>query len=301
MTCTTRPKVGLLALTLELYETLVPGLRGSREAWLRQSVMPELQVSCDVLFESAVFRRDAIETAIAQFEEAGADAVLVVYLTYAPSQLVLPGLCRTRLPIIIWNTQQLEQVNESFSVAAMIDNHGVHGTQDLASVLTRAEIPFHYVTSLPGDPVGLAELTDFFAAACAVRRLRQARIGLLGYPFPGMGDFAVDTTHLAATLGCAWTHLSVEEYVERSAAAAAAAVTDVVADYRDRYEVATDVTQADLESTARAELALRGMIHEHDLDAITYQFLAFGEDQRVSTLAVRGGQPPDGRRRWLWR
>ena len=30
-----RPKVGLLALTLELYETLVPELRAAREAWLR--------------------------------------------------------------------------------------------------------------------------------------------------------------------------------------------------------------------------------------------------------------------------
>ena len=35
MTARLRPKVGLLALTLELYETLVPGLRGSREAWLQ--------------------------------------------------------------------------------------------------------------------------------------------------------------------------------------------------------------------------------------------------------------------------
>ena len=37
-----RPKVGLLALTLELYETLLPELRGSREAWLRRAVIPAL-------------------------------------------------------------------------------------------------------------------------------------------------------------------------------------------------------------------------------------------------------------------
>ncbi len=284
MTSSTRPKIGLLALTLELYETLVPGLRESRECWLRKSVIPFLQASCDVLFEAAVFRRETIEKAIAHFEAAGADAVLVVYLTYAPSQLALPALCRTRLPIAVWNTQQLEQVNEAFSVAAMIDNHGVHGTQDLASVLSRAEVPFHYVTSLPNDPVGLTELTDFFAAACAASRLRHARLGLLGYPFPGMGDFAVDTTHMAATLGCSWLHLSVEEYVERSAAASASDVQAVVTDYREQYDVASDVTPADLEATARAELAVRGMVKDNALDALTYQFLAFGEDQRVSTL-----------------
>ena len=26
----------------------------------------------------------------------------------------------------------------------------------------------------------------------------------MGYPFPGMGDLGLDTTHLAATLGCQW-------------------------------------------------------------------------------------------------
>ena len=42
MNAAVRPKVGLLALTLELYETLAPGLRASREAWLRQALIPAL-------------------------------------------------------------------------------------------------------------------------------------------------------------------------------------------------------------------------------------------------------------------
>ena len=86
--------------------------------------------------------------------------------------------------------------------------------------------PASRFTTSPVGPTtkrGLQELGDFFAAAAAVRRLRSARIGLIGYPFPGMGDFAVDTTHLATTLGCSWTNLTVEDYIKRSAAADAAA------------------------------------------------------------------------------
>ena len=37
-----KPKVGLLALTLELYETLAPKLRAGREQWLRRKVLPAL-------------------------------------------------------------------------------------------------------------------------------------------------------------------------------------------------------------------------------------------------------------------
>jgi L-arabinose isomerase len=279
-----RPKAGLLALSLELYETLAPGLRGSRETWVRRAVVPALGRHVEVLFKGAVFRREDIEAAVAEFEAAGVDVLLVLLLTYSPSQLALPALQRTRLPIVIWNTQELRAVDHSFTVSAMIDNHGVHGTQDLANVLIRAGVAFHYVTGLPDDEARLAELGDFAAAAAAVRRLRSARVGLIGYPFPGMGDFAVDSTHLAATLGCSWTNLAVEDYVRRAAGAAEAEVAGLVEDYRRQYDLEPDITAADLECAARAELALRGMVKEHRLDALTYQFMAFGEDERTSTL-----------------
>jgi len=281
---TVRPKIGLLALTLELYETLLPDLRGSREAWLRRAVIPALEREADVLFTRAVFRREDIEAAVAEFEAARVDALLVILATYSPSQLALPALHRTRLPIVIWNTQELRAVDDTFTLGNMVDNHGVHGTQDLANVLTRSGVPFHYVTSSDNDPEGLTELGDFFAAAAAVNRLRSARIGSLGYPFPGMGDFAVDTTHMAATLGCAWTNLTVEDYINRAAVAPAAEVGRLVAEYRQSYDVAPDLTEADLTLTARAELALRGMVADHRLDALTYQFMAFGEDERTPTL-----------------
>jgi L-arabinose isomerase len=237
-----------------------------------------------VLFRGAVFRRDQISAEVARFEAEGADLMVVVHLTYSPSQLALPALQRTRLPILLWNTQELRAVDDSFSVAAMIDNHGVHGTQDLANVLVRSGVQFSYVTSHLEDAHGLTEVGDFVVAAAAVAKVKRMRIGLLGYAFPGMGDFAVDTTHLAGTLGCAWEVLTVEEYIQRSASVDRAAVDALVASYRSTYAVAENVTAADLEATARAELALRSMVQDRQLDALTYQFLAFGDDERTSTL-----------------
>ncbi len=281
---TLRPKIGLLALTLELYETLLPDLRASREAWLRRSVLPALQKQADVIFERAVFQRHDIEAAVTGFEAAKVDALLIILTTYSPSQLTLPALQHTRLPIVIWNTQELLAVDNSFSLQNMVDNHGVHGTQDLANVLTRCGIRFHYVTSPDNGTAGLEELGDFFAAAAAVNRLRSARIGMIGYPFPGMGDFAVDTTNMAATLGCSWIHLAVEDYNHRCASAPGTEVAKLVAEYRRAYEVAADLTETDLNSTAAAELAMRGMIADHRLSALTYQFMAFGDDDRTRTL-----------------
>jgi L-arabinose isomerase len=279
-----KPRVGLLGLTLELYEQLAPGLRQRREEWLRTAVLPALGAIAEVRFAHAAYRRDDVEAIVADCEAAGVEALLAVCLTYAPSQILLPALQRTRLPILIWNTQELEAVDAGYDEAKMAANHGVHGTQDLANVLVRSEVPFHYVTSHPSERAALAELADFLAAAAATARLRRARLGLLGYPFPGMGDFGVDTTHLAASLGCTWESLAVEEYIRRAAAAPAGAVAELIAEYRRAYAVADDLAEADLDATARAEIALRGMVADRGLQAVSYQFMAFGEDERTVTL-----------------
>jgi L-arabinose isomerase len=279
-----RPTIGLLALTLELYETLAPDLRRQREQWVRRQLLPRLEETAVVLFDRAVSRREDVETALRGVEAAGADALLVLLLTYAPSQIALGPLRATRLPIVVWNTQELFAVDEQFSPDAMSDNHGVHGTQDLANVLLRAGVPFHYVTSHPSDADGLVELQDFFAAAAAVARLRRCRLGLMGNPFPGMGDFAVDTSHLAATLGCCWESLSVAEYNRRAADASEQQTRRLQEEYRQSYDLASDLTESDLSACARAELALRSLVDDRCLDAMSFQFLAFGEDPQTETL-----------------
>ncbi|NOX54827.1 MAG: hypothetical protein GXP27_10395, partial [Planctomycetes bacterium] len=270
--------------TLELYETLLPDLRQQREQWVRNALLPALAPVADVQFSRAVFRAEDAQAVVAEYERNGAEALLVLCLTYAPSQTLLPALQGTRLPILVWNTQEIFGVGGKFDSPAMVANHGVHGTQDLSNVLCRAGVQFQYVTSHLQDADGLEELSDFFVAASAVAGLSRARLGLMGYPFPGMGDFAVDTTHLVATLGCQWTALSVEDYILRAAAAPAASVKRLAAEYRQAYDVANDVSDKDLEMTARAELALREIVREQKLDAFSYQFMAFGEDERTETL-----------------
>ena len=279
-----RPKIGVLGLTLELYETLAPALRPSREQWVRRAVVPALSGFADVLFEGAAFTRETAEAHVAHFEAAGADALIVMLLSYSPSQLVLPALKRTRLPILVWNTQELWSVGEGFTGGEMTDNHGVHGTQDLSNVLTRAGVPYEYVTSHLRDAQALDALKDFVLAAAAARRLSGARLGLMGHAFPGMGDFALDTTGLAATLGCQWVNVPVQDYVDSAAAAPTDAVRGLVGQYRVLYDVAADVTPFDLEQTARTEWALRAIVERDRLDALTYLFSALGDEPRTPTV-----------------
>jgi len=283
-----RPKVGLLGLTLEFYERGGWGLREGRERFVRERLIPVLSQVADVRFDRGLFTREDVEKAVHDFEADGVDVLLVVLLTYAPSLIAAPALQRTRLPIVIWNTQELHAVDTSYDDRALADNHGVHGTHDLCNVLARAGVSFGYVTSHVDDPDVAEGLEDVIRAGYAVRRLGRARLGLIGYPFPGMGDFGLDTTHMATTLGCAWEPIGVDAFHEHVSRADADEVSRWVACYRDSYDVAADVTDEDLACTARAEAALRALVRVYRLDAYSYQFLAFGQDPRTETLPFVG-------------
>ncbi|MBI5723902.1 MAG: hypothetical protein HZA50_08095 [Planctomycetes bacterium] len=279
-----RPRVGLLGLMLELYDTLAPQLRADRENWVRASLLPALAPAADVEFRRAVASAADIRAEIGHFVEAKVDAVLVVCLSYSPSLNTAEPLARCGLPVIVWNTQELWAVDENYGPAELTANHGVHGTQDLCSVLTRMGAAFEYVTSHVRDGRATSELGRFFNAAAAATDLRRLRVGLLGYAFPGMGDFAIEPSRFTATLGPTVCPLTVDEYIRRAASAAESDVQAMVDDYRRSYDLAVDLAPADLDATARAELALRGMVADNKLDAITYQFLAFGEDERTETV-----------------
>ncbi len=279
-----KPRVGLLGLTLDFYEKYDPALRISREKFVREKVIPALATVAEVRFDGALFTADAVEKTIRGYEASDVDVLLVILLTYSPSLISSPSLKRTRLPIIIWNVQELWAIDEKYGDKELEENHGVHGTFDLCNALNRAEVPYAYMTSHLNDGAAIRGLDALLRAGYATSRLRRARLGLLGYPFPGMGDFGLDTTHMANTLGCQWQSISLSEYHQRAASASANFVMALVEEYRRTYELAHQVTEDDLGAAARSELAMRGLVRDYRLDAYSYQFLAFGEDERTETL-----------------
>ena len=77
-----KPKVGLLALTLELYEELAPALRGEREKWVRDRMIPAMSSFADVRFSRAASRREEIDQVVAEYEAAKVDVLMEAELRH---------------------------------------------------------------------------------------------------------------------------------------------------------------------------------------------------------------------------
>src|SRR5512139_1173630 len=130
-------RMALLGLSMELYRKMIPGVIPKYEAFHR--VLGEkLKMFGEVLAGDLCFSREEVERAVAAAESSGADVLVVVLHSYHPSLNSLSALSGCKLPVLVWNTQRLREIGPDYGVDEMLENHGMHGVQDLCSCLRRA-------------------------------------------------------------------------------------------------------------------------------------------------------------------
>jgi len=278
-----QPKTGFLGLTLELYNRCFPELI----VRLRDFAIllgGRLSERMDVVEEPVAFTRDDVDSAVARFEREDVDAIVIVLLSYSPSLISLPALLRTRRPIIVFNTQRLAGIDESFAAQDMIDNHGMHGVQDLCNVLSRHGRSFELLTGHYECPETMQRLESLVRGAAAVSALRGRRVGILGHQFDGMGDLYVDGTLLLAKTGVEVCHISTARLAECIASIESQDIDRLVASDREEFVVDEAVTENDLRTSARVELGLRAIVQEERLSAVCPLFTAATDHPGIPML-----------------
>lgn len=282
-----KPKVGLLGLMLELYQGPFPDLKESM-ARLAEAIAEELRPRLEVVFPGVCVRRDEVEAALGRFEEEGAHLVVVVCLTYAPSLVSAPALRRSSLPLVIFDTAKAAALGPEMTGEDLLENHGIHGVQDLANVLAREGHPFGLVVGHFRDPRAQEELVAWARAARVRAALRRLRVGLLGEPFEGMGDFAVEFDRLREELGPEVVPLEMGRLRALAEEVSTEEVSAAVAETRQRFEVEGSVSEEVLAASVRWALALQRLVEAEGLDAFSMNFLAFRPEVGAETVPFLG-------------
>ncbi|HNS32792.1 MAG TPA: hypothetical protein PKN36_07450 [bacterium] len=205
-----KPKIGLLGLTLELYKTKAPSMIPSLENFSGE-LREILSDRAEIVHYPLGYNRKTISEAFSKFSGAGVDGIILVFLSYSPSLVMLPSLKKTDIPILIFNTQKLEKIGLDFSPKDSSSNHGMHGVQDLASVLLREKIKFSLITGHCKKPATLEKVSSWCMAARAASRLSKARVGRIGGLFKDMGDFAMESEVLRSATGTGTVEVSEDE------------------------------------------------------------------------------------------
>jgi L-arabinose isomerase len=269
----------------ELYDDMIPGISG-HQAQFAAAVAARLGTVAQVTFTRPARNRQDIEALADEFSAEGLDGVMVVMLTYGPAMLSIRALMELRLPLLLANIQPERSITSDWNMDSLTYNQGIHGAQDQANALVRADIPFSVVTGDWRSEQFERNFEDWARAAQTVTRLRESRIALLGYPMNGMGDIRYDPEAMMRRIGPIVLSEDLGRLYDRVVAAPEAAVAAVIAENERRFQIDPKLTAERHAYAARLQVALREMLEEGDYAGFSFHFDSIGGDGRFRQLPL---------------
>ena len=268
-----KPVIGFLPLYVELYDLTTPEIRPSVDEFHEKAVK-KLQEQGLKVIDAPVCRLELeFETAIKTFEKNQVDAIVTLHLAYSPSLESERVLSKVNVPIIIMDATPAYVYDQTTEEEALMLNHGIHGVQDMCNLLVRNGKIFRVLAGHMEYSDVVERVAQAAQAAMMVKALRQARVGLVGSAFHGMGDFQVDFTELERDLGIQVIPYNFEMGARRIKSITD---TDIRAEYeldRKKFEISPQLTKEVYERSAQTCLAIRRWEQEEKLTAFTINFL----------------------------
>lgn len=272
-----KPAIGLLPLYLELYDRAVPQAREKVENFLA-TIAAELDKRGLRVITAPVCRLEKeFQGAIADIEEAGVDALVTLHLAYSPSLESISALAGTPLPIIVLDTTPSPSFGPDSDPGQILMNHGIHGVQDMCNMLIRAGKPFEIEAGHWRDSDVIDRVANWVRAARMVSSIRSARVGIIGRPFEGMGDFSVPFDTLAEKIGITTIEAEPDQLAALMPEADAPEVAQEMESDRERFDCSNLPEDVHVRS-ARTSLAVRRWIEKEKLTAFTFNFLNITAD-----------------------
>ena len=171
-----KPKLGVLALMLEDYLPLFPGIDRAQTAYVNE-VLDGLRDAAEFVFPHAAMNRAQIESLVAQYNHEKLDGILILLLTYSQGAYLVRALEENHLPLALALIQPEQTVRPDFIEWDYTVNQGIHGSQDQANVMTRMGVNCVYYAGNRCDGSFVRFVADFGRAAMTVRAMKRMRIG----------------------------------------------------------------------------------------------------------------------------
>jgi L-arabinose isomerase len=208
--------------------------------------------------------------AVKRAESECVDAIVTLHLAYSPSLESIDALAETTLPIIVLDTTPGFEFSASTDPDELLYNHGIHGVQDMCNMLIRCGKPFlleagHYLES---DVI--ARVAGDVVSAKLATSMRNSRIGRIGEPFKGMGDFLV-SDEVMSELGVATIAATPADVAEFTPSPDSPEVDEEMRADLARFDSA-NLADDVLRKSVVAGLAVRKWIAANDLTGFTANF-----------------------------
>ncbi|MFX0579203.1 L-fucose/L-arabinose isomerase family protein [Nocardia nepalensis] len=280
-----KPRIGLLGIMQALYDEMIPGIAERQDSYAHE-IAEQLADLADWTIGRPVKNRRDAEAVMRKFVNADLDGVMVVMLTYGPAMRVARLFNENRLPVLLANIQPEPSVTPAWDMADMTYNQGIHGAQDTANAMVRADRPFTVLTDDWRAPEFAVRVDRWARAARAITAWRSLKVGVFGYAMNDMGDIRVDENALLRALGPEISFVAPGDLYRGSQAVTDDDVAALLA-WEDReFVIDPALTGAEREDHARMQIAIERILIDRGYGAYSTHFDAIGEDGRFRRLPL---------------
>jgi len=269
-----KPLIGVMGLTAELYKKKFPDFVERLDKHLLD-FLQHLSQFFEVVPSPVLYNRNLVKNAYDRMIESDVDGIIIIFLSYSPSMIIEPVIKNSKVPILIWNTQQIFEITENFSTFDTMDNHGMHGVQDLASVLLRENVKFSIVTGHKTQKDTMSNIESWGKCAAINHDLKKLRVGRIGGIFKDMGDFSIPDEKIKKILGPSIIDIDMKTMCAENRAISDREIESVMKDEENRFILSEDLDDDTRKKTIRFELGLRNLIKKFSLEAIAINFITF--------------------------
>ncbi len=207
--------------------------------------------------------------------------------TFSPAKMWIRALQALRKPMLHLHTQFNERLPyDKIDMDFMNLNQSAHGDREFGFICTRLGIRREVVVGYYQNADVVARIRRFAEVADAVAFGRGMRLGMLGN---NMRDVAVtDGDRVESEIRFGWNvnYYGIGDLCDRIDAVTNAEIDAKMAEYFDKYEMATDNVEA-VREQAKYEVALEKFIADEGLSAFTDTFQDLHGLKQLPGLAVQ--------------
>lgn len=223
--------------------------------------------------------------------EASADrdcvGVILWMHTFSPAKMWIRALQVLRKPMLQLHTQFNEKLPyDVIDMDFMNLNQAAHGDREFGFICTRLGLRREVVVGYYQNSEVIAQIRRFAEVADAVAFGRGMRVAMLGN---NMRDVAVtDGDRVESEIRYGWNvnYYGIGDLCDRIATVTDSEINAKMAEYLDKYEMATDNTEA-VREQAKYEVALERFIKEENVCAFTDTFQDLHGLNQLPGLAVQ--------------
>jgi len=267
-------KVGYLPLYIKLYDDSAPHMRDPMVKYMEMLVSMIESQGIEVIMADEVCRvKEEFDRAAKKFNELGVDAVITQHLAYSPSLESLDALLSLQAPIIVFDTTpDYSLISTAGYYNGITPNHGIHGVQDMCSMLKRHGKPYYLCVGHAFHSEVVSEVVGLCRAAAVKKSYETMRVGSVGGSFTGMGDFLISDERYKKDIGADVVYMTPEVVTEYLPKVTEEEIDAEISQDKASYQV--DVTwEEEYRQATRSGLAVRKWMEAERLDACTVNFL----------------------------